>query len=70
MMIEVFKTDVTDEWKAKEIKELLLERFPGSRINFDLHDCDRILRIEGTDFSSEHIIMLVENQGIVCSILD
>ena len=46
-MIEVFKTNVPEVCVAQNIIALLLEHFPESKINFDLHDCDKILRFEG-----------------------
>lgn len=70
MMVEVFKTNVSGNHEAKEVVELLLEHFPGSRINFDLHDCDRILRIEGTGFSIEEVMLLVRRKGIACTLLN
>ena len=49
-MIEVFKTNVEKTNDADKMVRLLLEHFPQSKINFDLHDCDKILRVEGKDF--------------------
>jgi hypothetical protein len=68
-MIEVFKTNVKRRTEAKKIVQLLLEHFPASRINFDLDDCDRILRVEGEDFCPERIIGLVMNNGFCCDVL-
>ncbi|WP_169514451.1 hypothetical protein [Gelidibacter mesophilus] len=45
-MIEVFKTNITDKTRAKSVRKEFLVRLPKSYINFDLEDCDRILRIE------------------------
>lgn len=45
-MIEVFSTDISGIAQAKMLKQNLLSNFPGSRITFDLEDCDNILRIE------------------------
>ena len=65
-MVEVFKTNVEEIVQAKKIIELLLEHFPGNRINFDLHDCDKILRVEGKSLESE-LDNLDKNQD--CDIL-
>jgi hypothetical protein len=70
MMVEVFKTDVTDEQQAREVKELLQLHFPGTRVNFDLDDCDKVLRVEGTGFTTEHILVLVQRKGVICNTLD
>jgi len=69
-MIEVFKTNVETAGDANNIVQLLLQRFPGSRINFDLLDCDKILRVEGKNFCSETIILLMKEKGFHCSILE
>jgi hypothetical protein len=70
MAIEVFKTNVEDKTEANELKRILLQHFPGSRINFDLDDCDRILRIEGPDFTADKVLLLVSGKGVVCTILE
>jgi hypothetical protein len=57
-MIEVFKTNVEEAKDAGTIVQLLLQQFPGSRINFDLQDCDKILRVEGKDFSADKVMVL------------
>jgi hypothetical protein len=69
-MIEVFKTDVCDERKSGILLKTLREHFPGSRINFDLDDCDKILRAEGKDFLSAKIIELLQEEGHRCEVLD
>lgn len=69
-MIEVFKTNVGEVSQAKRMIDILLENFPGNKINFDLHDCDKILRVEGENFEIENIIMLVTQHGFVCSVLE
>ena len=44
--VEVFRTSVETRTEADRMAALLSKEFPGARINFDLDDCDRILRIE------------------------
>lgn len=44
-MIEVFKINITCPEKAMHLVELIHQRFDAYRANFDLHDCDKILRI-------------------------
>jgi len=46
-MVEVFKTNITSEEKAEEILLSLKREFPLYKANFDLEDCDNILRCEG-----------------------
>ena len=70
MMIEVFKTNVEEGAQAKRIIDLLLEHFPGNKINIDLHDCDKILRVEGKNFIAEKIKLFVNENGFCCDILE
>jgi hypothetical protein len=45
-MVEVFKTNVRSIHKANLIIQKLAEEFPAHKINFDLNDCERILRVQ------------------------
>ncbi|MEI7735188.1 MAG: hypothetical protein WCI49_06955 [Ferruginibacter sp.] len=66
-MIEIFTTSVTDESQAASIIAQLQLHIPDCSINFDLEDCDRILRIKGENFSISSIIELIQLQGFFCS---
>jgi hypothetical protein len=57
-MVEVFSTDVDDADMAREILAAIHETFNEYRANFDLDDCDRILRIQCEGGC-------VENAGII-----
>lgn len=69
-MVEVFKTNVQEITEAQEIVALLRFHFPESRINFDLHDCDKILRIEARHVPARKVIDLVLQNGFFCDVLD
>ncbi|RYY61185.1 MAG: hypothetical protein EOO05_07290 [Chitinophagaceae bacterium] len=69
-MIEVFQTNVEKEFQARIIIAFLLQQFPGSRINFDLDDCDRILRIEGQRVCPVRVVDLMRDKGFQCAALD
>ena len=45
-MIFVFKTNVDSISKVKKVTPKLNMLFPNSKWNFDLEDCDNILRID------------------------
>jgi hypothetical protein len=68
-MVEVFKTNITDPAKAVELKISLLHRFKDSKINFDLEDCDKILRVESEEMESEKVIEILSAQGVWCEVL-
>ncbi len=69
-MVEVFKTNVKKISQANKLVSLLLQHFPNSRINFDLHDCDKILRVKGENFIPEEVMILVKENGFSCKVLE
>ena len=68
-MVEVFKTNV-QEHMAIALLGALSAAFPHCRINFDLEDCDRILRVEGSNICNETIIQLLNAHEFHCEVLD
>ncbi|RYU89647.1 hypothetical protein EWM62_13980 [Mucilaginibacter terrigena] len=68
-MIEVFKTNVQEKESSRVLIQKLLEHYPASKINFDLEDCDKILRVEGKDFCANSIIELLKLNGHYCEVL-
>ena len=69
-MIEVFKTDVQSAEQSKPLIRKLKNNIPRGCINFDLEDCDKVLRVEGDGFSVEAVIKLLHKNGHHCEILD
>ena len=63
-MIEVFKTNVDDEVAAFDIVEIIHAAGMGYRANFDLGDCDRILRVASAAMiDNEVVIRIVRSFG-------
>lgn len=71
-MIEVFKTNVNSRHHAQMLVEEIHSRFSGYRANFDLWDCDKILRIKSEDALVEAagIIELFREKGYHAELLD
>jgi hypothetical protein len=69
-MVEVFKTTVQELSAAKAIMQRLSELMPHHCINFDLEDCDRILRVEGENIDLDQIILTLTEHGFCCVVLD
>ena len=44
-MIEVFKTNITCPAKAMQLVEAIQQTFAPYTANFDLDDCDKVLRV-------------------------
>jgi len=70
-MVEVFKTNVEHRVHAIMLIEQIHKAFPEYRANFDLDDCDRILRVTSTTGSVEacELIRLLEEQGFEAEVL-
>jgi hypothetical protein len=69
-MVEVFKTNVQEFSEAQKLVALLRRHFPDSKVNFDLDDCDKVLRIEGSSLRIEKVMTLVMEKGFLCAVLD
>ena len=54
-MIYVFKTSVKTKIQAKKLKPHIDKILPQAKWNFDLEDCDKILRID----SEENIVLKI-----------
>lgn len=68
-LVEVFKTNIQNNRQATAILKKLGLLFPRCRINFDLTDCDKILRVEGRITSPDKIIEVVTTDGYTCEVL-
>jgi len=68
--VEVFKTNVNEPSEAGLVLKMLRLYLPEARINFDLQDCDRVLRVEGKDLDAAAIARWVRNAGFDCRELE
>lgn len=68
-MVEVFKTNVEDKIIADKITVELHSLF-GGNINFDLDDCDKILRVESDEVIPEKISEVLTCKGFIGEVLD
>jgi hypothetical protein len=64
-MVEVFKTNVASRDGAAIVLHQIHKTFPACRANFDLQDCDRILRVENPTGSIDAaaVVALVRENG-------
>jgi hypothetical protein len=65
-VIQVFKTDVLEQEHADMLCELVQSELIVQRANFDLQDCDRILRVESIVKIDEKVIALLSLHGFTC----
>jgi hypothetical protein len=70
-MVEVFKTNVNLRVHAILVIEQIHKTFTGYKANFDLEDCDRILRVKSYTGSIEsyRLIQLLKEQGFQAEVL-
>jgi len=61
MDILVFATNVEKAEEVNRIKTLLTAVGAIEDCNFDLEDCDKILRVEANNISPEYIESLLQN---------
>lgn len=65
-MVAIFKTNVLKKKDAKLLVTALQLYFPLSCINFDLQDCDKILRIDALEHFPEQVIDIINEHGFSC----
>jgi hypothetical protein len=67
-IVAVFKTNVQEHWAARYIIFVLQQTLSHCRINFDLDDCDRILRIESQEdtINETDVQVLIAAYGYHC----
>ena len=63
--VEVFRTNVQKAAEAEKLVKKLTGYFPDCSFNFDLEDCDKILRAKGrnAEFYKESVIDIVTAAG-------
>lgn len=70
-MVEVFKTNVEDEDEAKRIVNAVHCKYRHNIANFDLEDCDRILRVESKNgkLKVSELLCFLKELGLEAEIL-
>ncbi len=70
-MVEVFKTNVNEHTDAEKLLNCLHAKFACYQANFDLNDCDRILRVASKNqfIDAIEIIKLLNKTGFKAEIL-
>ncbi len=70
MDILVFITSVEKPSQIREVRPLLTAVPAIEQWNFDLDDCDNILRVVANDISPRYIESLLETAGFSCRELE
>ena len=69
-MILVFKTNVSSGSKARKLKPFLDQSFPNAKWNFDLTDCDKVLRVDAPEDITALVIYTLNSHGFECAELE
>jgi len=71
-MVEVFKTNVSDRTQAMVLLHHIHKNNIHYKANFDLEDCDRILRVKSLQMGvdAHAIISLLNTFGFSAEVLD
>jgi hypothetical protein len=69
-MIYVFKTSVKTKLQVKKLKPHINKILPKAKWNFDLEDCDKILRIDSEENIGMKITGLLNMHKFNCEELE
>jgi hypothetical protein len=69
-MIEVFKTDISLKEDAERVVQYLQLHLQPHRATIDLHDCDKILRIDAESVLIPVVQEMVSSMGFFCEVLE
>ncbi|HTI61422.1 hypothetical protein [Mucilaginibacter sp.] len=70
MEILIFKTNVTSKRKVSKVRALLTSVAAIKQWNFDLEDCDKVLRIEANGLNTGYVESLLNTAGFHCQEMD
>ncbi len=59
-MVEVFKTNVCELYQAEMLLDKMRQQFNEYHVNFDLEDCDKILRVEHALKEPVKVLMVMD----------
>lgn len=65
-MIHVFKTTVKNKAQINRLKLKLNKLLSSSKWNFDLEDCDKILRFDSEEDVCQSVIDLLKDHNFEC----
>ena len=69
-MVEAFKTNIQKKAQSKMLLCILCKAFPSFKINFDLSDRDKVLRVKGDNIEALRIMIIINEYGFKCEISD
>jgi hypothetical protein len=70
MHLTIFKTNVNSLAQSLHLQLLLQNMQSTAACNFDLDDCDKILRLITTDLQPQQICQVLNREGFYCETLE
>lgn len=70
MNIHVFKTNIINSTHVQQLSNHISSIDGIAKWNVDLHDCDKVLRVEANDLTPDAIATVVQMAGYYCVELD
>ena len=71
MIVEVFKTDIRDKKHALLSIETIKSSVPNYKVNVDLDDCDKVLRIQSAEaIEVDSVISMLRKVSCNASVLE
>jgi len=70
MHIIIFKTSVITQGQVARLQPLITSLPVVSQCNFDLEDCDNILRVVSTDLQPQLVCGLLQTEGFSCETME
>ncbi len=70
MDVLIFSTNVSEPQQINRLQPLLTAVPTIKDWNFDLEDCDNILRIEHEHLEIDHLVSSLNKAGIICEELN
>ncbi len=65
-MVYVFKTTVKIKKEVERLEPQLNEVLEQNQWNFDLEDCDKILRVESLTNVCDEVVEILQEHGFEC----
>ena len=66
MPVSIYKTNITSKVKIKKVKPLLDALLHNEKWNFDLDDCDNILRVDSNATRASLVIKFMQEKYFEC----
>lgn len=68
-MVIIYRTNINNRNQFQVVTLLLSKLFQDLRVNIDLEDSEKVLRLEGKEIISDMVITSLERIGVECQVM-